>query len=55
VPQASIAGTALAVLGFVAQMPLLGKFLEIFLDLLFGGDRRRRRKEEERRKKQRRR
>jgi hypothetical protein len=58
VPQASVAGTALAVLGFVAQVPLLGKILEIFLDLLFGGDRRRRRREkeeEERRKKQRRR
>jgi hypothetical protein len=54
VPQASIAGTALAVLGFIAQMPLLEKFLEIFLDLFFGGDRRRRRKEEERRKKRRR-
>jgi hypothetical protein len=51
VPQASIAGTALAVLGFVAQMPLLEKFLEIFLDLFFGGDRRRRRKAEEERKK----
>jgi hypothetical protein len=54
VPQASIAGTALAVLGFVAQMPLLEKFLEIFLDLLFGRDRRRRRKEKERKKKERR-
>jgi hypothetical protein len=54
VPQASIMGTALAVLGFVAQMPLLEKFLEIFLDLLFGRDRRRRRKEKERKKKERR-
>jgi hypothetical protein len=53
VPQASIAGTALAVLGFIAQMPLLEKFLEIFLDLLFGRDRRRR--DEEKRDKKRRR
>jgi hypothetical protein len=55
VPQASIAGTALAVLGFIAQMPLLEKFLEIGLDILFGGSRRRRRKEEARRRKQQRR
>jgi hypothetical protein len=55
VPQASIAGTALAVIGFIAQMPLLEKFLEIGLDILFGGSRRRRRKEEERRRKQQRR
>ena len=55
VPQASIGGTALAVIGFIAQMPLLEKFLEIFLDVLFGGNRRRRKQEEARRKQQRRR
>ena len=55
VPQASVGGTALAVIGFIAQMPLLEKFLEIFLDVLFGGNCRRRRREEERRRQQRRR
>jgi hypothetical protein len=54
VPQASAAGTVLAVLGFIAEMPLLAKFLEIFLDIFFGRDRRRR-EEERRRREQRRR
>jgi hypothetical protein len=53
VPQASIAGTALAVIGFIAQVPLLDKFLEIGLDILFGRSRRRRRREEERRRRRR--
>lgn len=42
VPQASVAGTVLAVLGFVAEIPLLGKFLGLFWRILFG---RRRRKD----------
>jgi hypothetical protein len=50
VPQASIVGTALAVLGFVGQVPLLGKFLELWLDALFDRSRRRREEEEERRR-----
>ncbi|MBN1200324.1 MAG: hypothetical protein JXJ20_00580 [Anaerolineae bacterium] len=36
VPQASIAGTVLAVLGFVAEFPLLGAILETIWDMLFG-------------------
>jgi hypothetical protein len=41
VPQSSIAGIALAALGAIGQVPLLEKILEIFLDILFGGNRRR--------------
>jgi hypothetical protein len=36
IPQASIAGTALAVVGFVFQVPLLFKILETVKDVLFG-------------------
>jgi len=42
VPQASIAGTALAVVGFVMQIPLLDMLLGTFWKILFGGRRRRR-------------
>lgn len=42
VPQAGTAGTVLAVLGFVAQIPLLEFFVEIFWKILFGGGDRRR-------------
>ncbi len=42
VPQATIAGTALAVLGFIAEVPLLGRFLELLLGALFRPRRRRR-------------
>lgn len=42
VPQASWLGTALGVLGFIAQYPLLEKLLEIGLDILFGRARRQR-------------
>ncbi len=42
VDQASIAGTALAVLGLVAELPLLGPVLGFFFRLLFGRRRRRR-------------
>lgn len=41
VPQASYLGTGLAVLGFIAQYPLLAKLLEISLDILFARWRRR--------------
>jgi hypothetical protein len=41
VPQANIAGTVLAVLGFVAQIPMADKILEIMWKLLFGRRRRR--------------
>ena len=41
VPQASIAGTALAVVGFVMQIPLLELVLSTFWRILFGGRRRR--------------
>ena len=47
VNQASYLGTALAVVGFVAQIPLADKLIEFFWGLLFGGRRRRRRREEE--------
>jgi hypothetical protein len=36
IPQASIAGTALAVMGFVFQVPTLFKILETIKDVLFG-------------------
>lgn len=36
VPQASIGGTVLAVLGFVAQIPLIDSVLELFGKVLFG-------------------
>lgn len=52
VPQASIAGTALAVVGFVMQIPLADLFLGAFWKLLFGG-RRRRRKSNDRRSRRR--
>lgn len=42
VPQASVAGTALAVVGFVMQIPLLDLVLGTFWKILFGGRRRRR-------------
>lgn len=41
VPQASVAGTVLAVLGVVAEIPLLEKFLGLFWRILFGRRRRR--------------
>ena len=44
VPQASIGGTVLAVLGFVAQIPLIDAGLEVIGKIFFGGSRRRRRK-----------
>jgi hypothetical protein len=50
VPQASIAGTVLAVIGFVSQIPLFDKILEIFWKILFGGSRRRRRQQQQRRR-----
>lgn len=40
VPQASIAGTVLAVLGFVAEIPLIDAILEVFGKIFFGGRRR---------------
>lgn len=40
VPQASIAGTVLAVLGFVAEIPLIDAVFEVFGKVLFGGRRR---------------
>lgn len=40
VPQASVAGTVLAVVGFVAQIPLLDAVLEVIRKLVFGGGRR---------------
>lgn len=40
VPQASIAGTVLAVLGFVAEIPLIDAVLEVFGKIFFGGRRR---------------
>lgn len=40
VPQASVAGTALAVLGFVAQIPFADKILETFFKVFFGRRRR---------------
>lgn len=36
VPQATVAGTVLGVLGFVAEMPLVGFFLRLFWRILFG-------------------
>ncbi len=36
VPQATVAGTVLGVLGFVAEMPLVGAFLRLFWRILFG-------------------
>ena len=41
VPQSSVAGTVLAVLGVVAEIPLLEKFLGLFWRILFGRQRRR--------------
>lgn len=55
VPQASIAGTVLAVIGFFAEIPLLEKFFEIFWNVLFGGNRRRRRRDDRRNRRSRRR
>ena len=49
VDQASIAGTALAVLGLVAELPLLEPILELFFKILFGRRRRRRRDAQDRR------
>ncbi|NDJ79116.1 MAG: hypothetical protein GYB65_22940 [Chloroflexi bacterium] len=37
VPQAGIAGTVLAVIGLLAEIPLLEKLLETIWDILFGG------------------
>ncbi len=54
VPQASILATALAVVGFVAEVPLLGLVLETTLGIVFGGRRRRRRREDDRRRRRRR-
>ena len=52
VPQASIAGTVLGVIGFIAEAPLLGAVLEHFLGRLFSrGDKR---KEEKKRRSRRR-
>jgi hypothetical protein len=54
VPQASIAGTALAVVGFLAEAPLLSTVLEYFLErLLKGGDRREKRQRRNRRSRRR--
>jgi hypothetical protein len=54
VPQASIAGTALAVVGFLAEAPLLGTFLDYFLErLLKGGDRREKKQRRSRRSRRR--
>jgi hypothetical protein len=50
VPQASIAGTVLGLVGLVAQFPLLEKFLEIFIDALFGRDRKDDRRQQQRRR-----
>ena len=50
VPQSSIAGIALSALGAIGQVPLLEKILEIFLDILFGGNRRRDRRRDDRRR-----
>ncbi len=50
VPQASIAGTVLAVIGFVAQMPLLDSFLGLLMDIFFGRSRRRRRQQQQQRR-----
>lgn len=47
VPQASIAGTALAIVGFIAEAPLLAAVLETVWDVIFGGDRKQRRREKE--------
>ncbi|MBN1680835.1 MAG: hypothetical protein JW966_11130 [Anaerolineae bacterium] len=52
VPQASIAGTVLAVVGFVGQLPLLEVFLETFWNVFF--KRRSRRREKQRRNQRRR-
>ncbi len=41
VPQASIAGTALGILGFIAEAPLLGTVLEVFVERLFKGGKKR--------------
>ncbi len=41
VPQASTAGTVLAVIGFVSQIPMADKIIEVFWKLLFGRRRRR--------------
>lgn len=49
VPQASIGGTVLAVLGFVAQIPLIDAVLEVIGKIFFGGSRRRRQKAARRR------
>lgn len=49
VPQASILGSVLGVMGVIAQFPLLEKALEIMLDVLFGRRRNRRRRTNDRR------
>lgn len=49
ISQASYAGTALAVAGFVLEIPLLGKLLEAFWNMLFGRPRRRDRRDRRRR------
>jgi hypothetical protein len=41
VPQASTAGTVLAVVGFVSQIPMADKIIELFWKVLFGRRRRR--------------
>lgn len=50
VPQASILGSVLGVMGVIAQFPLLEKSLEIFLDIFFGRDRRRKKRASSRRR-----
>ncbi len=54
VPQASIAGTGLAIIGFLAEAPLLSTILETVWEIVFGGDRRKRRREREKEEKRRR-
>ncbi|MBN1565271.1 MAG: hypothetical protein JXA10_15610 [Anaerolineae bacterium] len=54
VPQASAAGTALAVVGFLAEAPLLSTVLEFSLERLLKGGERRREKEEKKRRSRRR-
>lgn len=49
VPQAGIGGAALAVLGVLAQIPLLDKILEVFWRILFGRRRRTTRQQSRRR------
>jgi hypothetical protein len=49
VPQANVAGTVLAVLGFVAQIPMADKILGVFWKLFFGRRRRRQPRTDDRR------